>query len=160
MNNTGAKIGMWIGIIAGVFGLGIGIIASVNPMLLAKWFMPLVENNGFQTFMEKYFIFLIIGFFVVVFGLAFRPLIKAGLENGRKKKKLMAIGAKTMATIISVQDTGITVNNAPFAKFIVEVKPGIRAGFSMTVSRLGIPRPGDPIEVYYDPSNPSDAIPS
>jgi len=91
--------------------------------------------------------------------LVFIPILIAIFKGDQKRKRLMAIGAKTTAKIISVQDTGITVNNSPYAKFIVEVKPGIQAQFSLTVSRLSIPRPGDSIEVYYDPSNPTDAVP-
>lgn len=102
---------------------------------------------------------IIIVFVGIIMFLAFRPLIKSSIENGKKRKRLMEIGSKTMAKVISVQDTGITVNNSPFAKFVVEVKPGVTAEFSSTVSRLGIPRPGDSIEVYYDPGNPTDVIP-
>ncbi len=99
-------------------------------------------------------------FFIIVFGLAFKPLITSKLANGKMRKQLKMTGVKGTAIVVSVQDTGITVNNSPFAKITIEVKPGVTAQFSATVGRLNIPREGDTIEVVYDPSNPSVVLPS
>lgn len=159
-NTTGRKIGTWIGLIIGLLGLGIGVIAVINPGLLVVWMLPLLTNKGFLPFVQNYLGLLIFAFVAIVLLIAFRPLIKASFGNKQKKKRLMAIGAKIMAKVISVQDTGITVNdNSPLVKLLVEVKPGSNAEFTMLVSRVSIPRAGDMIEVYYDPSNPSEAIP-
>jgi len=157
--STGAKVGMWIGIIGGLLGLTVGIVAAINPMLLASWFMPIFEAKGFDVFMTKYMGLVITAIVLLPMLFVFTPILFTIFKGDQKRKKLMAIGAKTMAKIISVQDTGITVNNAPYAKYTVEVKSGVQAQFSMMVNRLSIPRPGDSIEVYYDPSNPSDAVP-
>lgn len=99
-------------------------------------------------------------FFVIVFGLAFRPLITSKIAASKMRKQLRMTGVKGTARILSVQDTGITINNSPFAKVTIEVKPGITAEFSTTVGRLNIPREGDMIEVVYDPSNPSIVLPA
>lgn len=99
-------------------------------------------------------------FFIIVFGLGLRPLISSKLAVSKMRKQLRMTGVKGTARVLSVSDTGITINNSPFAKITIEVKPGITAQFSATVGRLNIPRAGDTIEVVYDPSNPSVVLPS
>ncbi|MCC6643160.1 hypothetical protein IT411_00240 [Candidatus Peregrinibacteria bacterium] len=158
-----AKIITIIGILLGVIGAGIGILAAINPQLVASWFVPLIMNDngrGFSNFMGVIFPIGMILFFVVVFGLAFRPLIANAMNSGKIKNHLKMVGVKGTARVLSVQDTGITVNNSPFAKITMEIKPGVTAEFSTTIGRLNIPRPGDMIEVVYDPSNPKVAMPA
>lgn len=144
------KIGIILSVILGVGGFAVGMLAMVNPQAVSG----LLSSGSFTAYFPIFFIVLM----VLIMGTAFSPLIKTALDNAGKKKRLMQIGVKGMGTIVGVQDTGITVNNNPFIKMEIEVKPGIHAIVSMTVSRVGIPRPGDQVGIIYDPSKPSDAI--
>src|SRR5687768_7197817 len=67
----------------------------------------------------------------------------------------MQSGAKGVGTVLSVQDTGMTINDNPRVKMVFRVEPldGGQA-FDLekktTVSRLEIPRQGDRYAVLYD----------
>jgi hypothetical protein len=82
---------------------------------------------------------------------------------GNKKKKaanLMATGAKGIAVLTNVQDTGTTINDNPRVKMTFRVEPleggqAFEAEKKATVSRVQIPRPGDRYPCWYDRSDPS-----
>jgi hypothetical protein len=85
-----------------------------------------------------------------------------GLFGGKKKKAedLFANGSKGAGTVISVQDTGATINDNPRVKMIFRVEPldgspAFDAEKTTTVSRVEIPRQGDRYPVWYDPEDPS-----
>ena len=115
-----------------------------------------------QFFNVRQIEFLIPIFFIsmmfVIMGLAFSPLIINFFKKMKLKKHLMAVGVPGVGTVVAVQDTGITINNNPFIKMEIEVKPGIHTVISATVSRVDIPRAGDQFKILYDPSKPTDAI--
>lgn len=136
----------------------IGVVCAAGGILVSASMAP--SWNSEEFVMGVIFPIGMLLFFVIVFGLAFRPLIASKMATGKMRKQLQMTGVKGTARILSVQDTGITVNNSPFAKITIEVKPGVTAEFSTTVGRLNIPRAGDTIEVVYDPSNPSVVLPS
>jgi len=149
MNNL-QKIAVGLMVLLGVGGFALGMLGAFAPSN-AMSFMSL---GSFGNFVPFFFI----GLVILITVLSFSPLIKTAMDNMGKKKRLLQIGTKGVATILSVQDTGITVNNNPFIKMEVEVKSGITAVISTTVSRVGIPRPGDRIQIVYDPAKPTDAI--
>ena len=74
-------------------------------------------------------------------------------------KQLVATGEPAQARIVELVDTGVTINNNPQVKMIVEVrrKSGetYRAELETTISRLEIPRfqPGANIAVTVDPED-------
>ena len=85
-----------------------------------------------------------------------------GMFTSKKKKagELMATGSKGVGTVISVQDTGMTVNDNPRVKMTFRVEPidggpAFDAQKTTTVSRVEIPRQGDRYPVWYDPADPS-----
>lgn len=141
------KVAVILSIVLGFGGGALALFVATNPTVL-------MNNPGITALMPVFFIALM----ALIMFAAFSPLIKSALDNAGKKKRLMQIGVKGTGTIVGVQDTGITVNNNPFIKMEIEVKPGIHAIVSMTVSRVGIPRPGDQVGIIYDPSKPTDAI--
>lgn len=141
------KLAVVLSIALGVGGGAFALFASTNPTFL-------MSNPGITGLMPGFFIVLM----AVIMLAAFSPLIKNAVDNAGKKKRLMQIGVKAVATIVGVQDTGISVNNNPFIKMEVEIKPGVHALISATVSRVAIPRAGDQVSIIYDPSKPSDAI--
>lgn len=73
--------------------------------------------------------------------------------------RLRQSGASILAEIIRVEDTGLTINRNPRVKLTVKLMDQ-EASFELTVSRVQIPRPGDFINVVYDPADPSVATPA
>jgi archaellin len=86
-----------------------------------------------------------------------------GLFGKSKKEKaadLMATGSKGAGTVISVQDTGMTVNDNPRVKMTFRVEPldgspALDLQKTTTVSRVEIPRQGDRYPVWYDAADTS-----
>ncbi len=86
-----------------------------------------------------------------------------GIFGKSKKQKiadLMASGSKGVGTVVSVRDTGMTVNDNPRVEMVFRVEP-LGGGATMdltkktTVSRVEIPRQGDRYPVWYDPTDTS-----
>ena len=85
-----------------------------------------------------------------------------GLFSNKKKQaaNLVETGSKGVGTVISVQDTGMTVNDNPRIKMTFRVEPldgapAFDAEKTKTVSRVQIPRQGERYPVWYDPADPS-----
>jgi hypothetical protein len=84
-----------------------------------------------------------------------------GLFGGRKRKqRLEQAGVNAPGQIISVRDTGVTVNDNPRVVLTLRVTPTDGAPFEVskkqTVSRVSIPRPGDSFVVRFDPEDPEN----
>ncbi|MFI5121815.1 MAG: SHOCT domain-containing protein [Vicinamibacteria bacterium] len=84
------------------------------------------------------------------------------LFKSKKKQaaELFESGAKGAGTVVSVQDTGMTVNDNPRVKMVFRVEPldgspPFDAQKTTTVSRVEIPRQGDRYPVWYDPAEPA-----
>ena len=84
------------------------------------------------------------------------------LFKSKKKQaaQLFETGAKGAGTVISVQDTGMTVNDNPRVKMVFRVEPldgspPFDAQKTTTVSRVEIPRQGDRYPVWYDANEPT-----
>lgn len=85
-----------------------------------------------------------------------------GLFTSKRKKaaELFESGAKGAGTVVSVQDTGMTINDNPRVKMTFRVEPldggaAFDAQKTTTVSRVEIPRQGDRYPVWYDPEDTS-----
>ena len=141
-----SNIAIVIGIVMGILGGAVGVYAVFNSESFTEFM------NSPST--EKWLPFLIIGIVFIPMILAFGPFILKGIENSKKKKRLMQIGQREKATVLNVQDTGLTINNNPYVQVTVQIH-GTQAIFQITASRVYIPRPGDQIEVIYDPSDPT-----
>jgi hypothetical protein len=83
------------------------------------------------------------------------------LFKSKKKQaaELMESGLKGAGTVISVQDTGMTVNDNPRVKMVFRVEPldgspPFDAKKTRTVSRVEIPRQGDRYPIWYDAEDP------
>jgi hypothetical protein len=84
------------------------------------------------------------------------------LYKSKKKQaaELFETGAKGAGTVISVQDTGMTVNDNPRVKMVFRVEPldgspPFDAQKTTTVSRVEIPRQGDRYPVWFDTADPA-----
>jgi hypothetical protein len=82
-----------------------------------------------------------------------------GLFGGKKRKKrLEEAGVNGMAEVVSVRDTGMTVNDNPRVALTLRVNPAdgsapFELSKKQTVSRVAIPRAGDSFGVRYDPDD-------
>jgi hypothetical protein len=79
-------------------------------------------------------------------------------DRGKRKKRLEEAGVTAPAEIVSVQDTGVTVNNNPRVKLTLAVSPTdgsapFEVSMKHLVSRVAVPRAGDGFTVRYDPED-------
>lgn len=171
---TGGHI---LALIGGIFGglIGIGIYAtrgkrgrpSPLPLGLIMWSLLFItlaasvalaaygpannHNSGARTTA------IILGVIFVPMGLAPLPL---ALGGGKKRARLVQLaehGKRCMGVVLSVEDTGVTINDNPTVKMTVRAEPPGETPWTIvktaTVSRVSIPRPGDRCVVFYDPAN-------
>src|SRR5919106_2646493 len=83
-----------------------------------------------------------------------------GKSKAQKAQDLMATGSKGVGTVVSVRDTGTTINDNPRVKMVCRVEPldgspALDLEKKATVSRVEIPRQGDRYPVWYDPQDTS-----
>ncbi len=101
--------------------------------------------------------FLIVGVPLI----ASSPLWLGYFNDRRKIARLKQVGIKGTATIMSIQDMGITVNNSPYVTLTVEIEGhNSKVDMAMLVSRINLPRTGEKIEVFYDPSDHKVIMPA
>lgn len=100
----------------------------------------------------------------IIFALIFIPMGLAPLALGRRGKRSQARmaqlaehGRRCPGRVLSVDDTGVTINNNPRVRMTVRAEPPGEPPFDLvktaTVSRVQIPRPGDRCTVFYDPAD-------
>jgi archaellin len=83
-----------------------------------------------------------------------------GKSKQQKAQELMTTGSKGVGTVISVRDTGMTINDNPRVEMVFRVEPldgspAMDLTKKTTVSRVEIPRQGDRYPVWYDPQDTS-----
>jgi hypothetical protein len=171
---TGGHI---LALIGGIFGglIGIGIWAtrgdrgrpSAMGLGLIMWsllFLTLAgsvavaaygpannHNSGARTAA------IILGVIFVPMGLAPLALARGGSAKRSRIGALTATGKRCPGVVVSVEDTGMTINDNPHVKITVRAEPLGETPFTVvktaTVSRVRIPRAGDRCVVFYDPAN-------
>jgi hypothetical protein len=71
-------------------------------------------------------------------------------------------GADATAEVISITDTGATVNMNPVVVLVLKVTPAVGTEFQtaaqIMVPRISIPRAGDKIKIKYNPAIPSQVV--
>ena len=81
------------------------------------------------------------------------------LDSAKIAQEVAQNGADATAEVLSIVDTGATVNMNPVVVLTLKVKPAAGAEFqtaaSVTVSRIAVPRAGDKIKIKYNPAIPS-----
>jgi hypothetical protein len=136
--------GIWIGIIGGIIGLLVGIIAVVTT----------AGSLGIYIALGMLVIFG--GMFYLFYRLFFKPMINAN--------RLQKTGLPGKGTILEVKDTGVTINNNPQVKLVLEVKNSFgqkyRAQCRVLVSRINpnMFRPGMEVPVLIDPKNEQNVV--
>lgn len=76
-----------------------------------------------------------------------------------KAARLLEDGHQATGTLLSIEDTGVTINNNPRVRLRFRIEPadGItppwEATKTATVPRIAVPRVGDQYQVWFDPAN-------
>jgi hypothetical protein len=115
----------------------------------------LLDIEGFLKLMP----FLMTGLFAVIILIVAIVLYKVFIGAGRKKAATIEAGEDAEATIVSVEDTGVTLQNGLYfqVRFGLEVRPLAGPAFTASakdyVSRVSISQyqPGTVVSVKYNP---------
>ena len=87
---------------------------------------------------------------------------QAALDGVKQQQWLAENGSDAAAEVISVQDTGATVNMNPVVLIQLKVTPKVGVPFDVTtqtmVSRIAVPRAGDKINIKYNRDNPQQLL--
>lgn len=93
-------------------------------------------------------------------GLAPLPFGFAGKRKAARAVELVEHGERCRGVVVSVDDTGWTVNDNPRIKMTIRAEPENEAPFTIektsVVSRVDIPRTGDHCVVFYDAADPQN----
>ena len=111
-------------------------------------------NSGMTGFMTKAFM-----------GKGFVDKMNGVMDMGanamagqQERLQLIQTGADGTADVLSVQDTGGTVNGNPVVQIHMTVTPSTGESYDVSyqtmVSRIAVPRVGDKVRVKYAPENP------
>jgi hypothetical protein len=100
----------------------------------------------------------VIGVIFVPMGLAPLLAVPFGRRKLERLRGLAEHGRRCPGQIVSVSDTGVTINDNPRVRMTVRADPPGEAPFTIektaTVSRVALPRVGDRCTVLYDPADP------
>jgi hypothetical protein len=136
--------GVWIGLAGGL----IGIIVAVGSVLAVGGSSGIYIAGGIIAVFG--------GMMLLFYKLFFGPMINAS--------RLAKTGIPGKATIKEVRDTGVTINNSPQVKLVLDVKNQFGQIYSTTirtlVSRLqpNLYQPGMVVPVKIDPKNENNVI--
>lgn len=136
--------GAWIGIIGGAIGLVVGIGAVI------------ATAGSMGTYMAIGMVALFGGMFYLFYRLFFKGMINTS--------RLQKTGLPGKARILEVRDTGVTINNSPQVKLILEVKNNLGQKYN-TQTRVLVSRinpnayaPGMEVPVKIDPKNEMNVV--
>lgn len=138
--NTGA----WIGIVGGITGLLVAVGVTI------------MTGGSTGIYISLGMLVLFGGIFYLLYRLIFKPMINAS--------RLQKTGLPGKARILEVKDTGVTINNNPQVKLILEVKNSLGqvypAECRVLVSRINpwAYQPGMEIAVKIDPNNDKNVV--
>lgn len=136
--------GVWIGIVAGVVGL----LVAAGVVIMTAGSTGIYISIGMLALFG--------GIFYLLYRLIFKPMINAN--------RLQKIGLPGKARIVEVRDTGVTINNNPQVKLILEVKNSLgqkyEAQCRVLVSRINpwAYQPGMEVPVKIDPENEQNVV--
>lgn len=136
--------GAWIGLIGGIVGLLAGIAAVI------------FTAGQMGIWIAAAMLLLFGGMFYLFYRLFFKPMINAN--------RLQKTGIPGKALILEVKDTGVTINNNPQVKLILEVKNSFGQRYTtacrVLVSRInpGAYIPGMELPVKIDPKNEMNVV--
>jgi hypothetical protein len=136
--------GIWIGIIGGVIGLLVGVGSVIAT----------AGQSGIYIGLGMLVLFG--GMFYLFYRIFFKPMFNAN--------RLQKTGLPGKATILEVKDTGVTINNNPQVKLVLEVKNSFGQKYTtqcrVLVSRINpnAYMPGMEVPVKIDPKNEQNVV--
>lgn len=136
--------GAWIGIVGGVVGL----LVAAGVVIMTAGSTGIYISIGMLALFG--------GIFYLLYRLIFKPMINAN--------RLQKTGLPGKARILEVKDTGVTINNNPQVKLILEVKNSFgqkyQAQCRVLVSRINpwAYQPGMEVPVKIDPKNEQNVV--
>ncbi|MFG2040023.1 SHOCT domain-containing protein [Dactylosporangium sp. NPDC048998] len=150
----GIFLGLPVAVIAIAAGGGLLVMGSVVTAIGVGALAAAVEGNTFGWVFGG-------AFLLVGLGLVWLGVIAGRLA--RRAATLKESGRPGVAVVLSVSDTGTTVNQSPMAKLQLRVEPADGSApfeivATQVVSRVGPPRPNDRFAVKYDPANPTQLV--
>jgi hypothetical protein len=81
------------------------------------------------------------------------------IDSVQLAQQVAQTGMDATAEVLSVTDTGATINMNPVVVLTIKVTPSAGAEFQtaaqLMVPRIAIPRAGDKIKIKYNPANPT-----
>jgi len=139
---------MWIGLIIGGFGAGIGLVAAMVA--------PLLTVSGPLKYLGLAISIPVVLILTLVFSIVYKKVFKPLMVSDH----LLATGVPTPGKLLKIWETGTMVNQRPLVGMSVEVNPP-RLGTPYTVdtksvlSLLEISKyqPGAPLRLRVDPEN-------
>jgi hypothetical protein len=140
----------------GAVGLGLAIwslgFVTIAASSLVAGFGPAADDrNDSKTGA------IILAAIFVPLGLAPLPFARARRGKAARALELVTHGRRCPGRVLSVEDTGVTINDNPQVKMVVQAEPPGEPPFTVEkkaiVSRLKIPRAGDRCTVFYDPAD-------
>lgn len=141
---SSGRIATWIAIIGAIAGFAIAIAAII------------ITTGPDAIWITAIMLLVFGGMFYLFYRLFFKPMLNA--------RRLMKVGIPGKAKILEVKDTGITINNSPQVKLILEVKNSFGQKYTaqcrMLVSRINpwAYQPGMELAVRIDPDNEQNII--
>jgi hypothetical protein len=108
--------------------------------------------------------------FIFAGGVTFFVLLSTGLifgasiVNAVNDRSIRARGSSAEAIILKISETGLSINDNPVVKLLLDVgppgQPRFQAEAERLISRLDIPQfqPGKTVQVKYDPDSKAVAI--
>ncbi|MET7396568.1 hypothetical protein ABZS66_24110 [Dactylosporangium sp. NPDC005572] len=155
--------GSALAVIAVLAGGGLRLMGVLFTALAAGAIAAAVSGNELGWLLGG--IFLLVGFGIVAAAVHTRRVTREAGARMRAafagtRETLTGPGLPAAGTVLSVSDTGTTVNDDPLAMLRLRVEPAdgsaaFEAVATRLVSRLAAPRPGDRFAVEYDPADPT-----
>jgi len=152
----GSTLLVIIGISGGGYPIFAGLFAGLGAgALVGAWETPSTDSLRWAAFILA-FLFLPGGLLILLGG-------SAREASRRRRAELLRTGVRAVATVLEVRDTGTSRNDDPSVQLTLDVaatgqSPPFRASVTQVVSRVCIPRPGDRLEVAFDPLHPDDLV--
>jgi ribosomal protein L31 len=137
-------LGSWIGLIGALVGIAVAFSAVV----------VIGGNTGF----------IVIAVMLLVFGGMFYLFYRLFIKPALNARRLQKIGMPATARITSVQDTGVTINNNPQVKLVLDVRNNFGQRYTaecrVLVSRINPAAyaPGMEIPVKIDPADEKNVV--
>lgn len=146
--------GLVAGIIATMAGGGLVTMGAIFAAVGAGAVVAAAQGNPAGWILGC--VFLLVGLAILAGGLYAR-------RAAARARDLQASGRPGVAIVMSVADTGATVNQSPLASLALRVEPAdgsapFEAKATKLVSRVAPPRPGDRFAVRFDPVNRADVV--